>query len=129
MIQDKKSGQFLSVQESVDFLIENVSLVSSHLRPQNILIGFDDYVFEKYNFVIFAQKMNDCGILSKEAKEDLIKLVGSWVPFDVGFNNIFSDKEGNAVIIDTEYKGESSTDSVKKLKDNYLFDLEEVAGE
>jgi hypothetical protein len=36
-------------------------------------------------------------------------------PFDIGFDNIFTNINGDAVIIDTEFKGEPTERCLQKL--------------
>lgn len=42
-----------------------------------------------------------------------LKILCKRAPFDIGYDNIFWDVQGKAIIIDTEYKDTSKEDWVK----------------
>lgn len=63
------------------------------------------FVLDGYKFDIFATlEKKERKYLSQQAGMQLRKLFEK-APFDIGSDNIFCDKNGNAIIIDTEYKG------------------------
>lgn len=82
----------------------------------------DDFTFSiqfmstAYQMEIFASKEKKEGKgLSKAAMEELIILCNE-APFDIGYDNIFWDAHGNAIIIDTEYKGAQVHDCGKLVR-------------
>lgn len=78
-------------------------------------VTYDD-VRRRYDFVIFAERQ-PWGIgFSRQAMDELAELIKD-APFDIGYDNIFSDHNGDAVIIDTEFKGEQ--DCLGKLIGRY----------
>lgn len=80
-----------------------------------VRVDYDSLVYE---LIIFSCKEPVCRPtrdkkLSEEAHNELVELFASTL-FDIGYDNIFTDPDnGDAVIIDTEYKGESEEDCVK----------------
>ncbi len=52
--------------------------------------------------------------LKNDVHKELVELCKD-APFDVGYDNIFSNLNGDAIIIDTEDKGEDSTNCIQKL--------------
>jgi hypothetical protein len=64
--------------------------------------------------VLAEEKINEKVPFNVAAQNELKQLINE-VPFDVGYDNIFSDKNGDAIIVDTEFKGEGSDRSIKKL--------------
>lgn len=61
-------------------------------------------VSEQYEFRVWAHRQpRPTRKLSEKAMEELSILV-QHAPFDVGYDNIFADENGDAIIIDTEYK-------------------------
>lgn len=69
----------------------------------------------RYEMKIWAHKQRDGVALNKLAREELQVLVQK-APFDIGYHNIFTDKQGDAVIIDTEDKGEPAEHCLEKIK-------------
>lgn len=70
-----------------------------------------------YGMYVLAKRESDykkAVDFNKKAESDLKVLVRK-VPFDIGYDNIFTDSKGNAIIIDTEFKGENTESSVIKL--------------
>ena len=72
-----------------------------------------EFVSDVYQAEIFASREKKEGKgLSNAAMEDLTVLCKE-APFDIGYDNIFWDACGNAIIIDTEYKDAQVRDYVK----------------
>lgn len=117
VIQDKKTKNYISSKKSPEIIDD---ILQFSINPgANININYDD---TKYNLIIFAQKKWNAGSFNVAARKELSMLCEE-APFDVGYYNIFSDKKGNAVIIDTEFKGEPAEHACPKLnhymKSNY----------
>ncbi len=70
---------------------------------------------DNYSFHVFAEKITNHENFGPHVHGELRELVKD-TPFDVGVGNIFADERGNAVIIDTEYKGITTGDAEQKLK-------------
>lgn len=119
MIRDVQTDQYLSRNNSLEFLYNNVALfaeipsglIYAGIRPEALA--------NKHELVVFAQRIEKGDWrISKQAREELYKLL-EFAPFDIGEDNIFADENGDAIIIDTEYKGENSERSIEKLKERY----------
>lgn len=117
-IKQSETNSYITNKEEATVILKNI--IKAFVGPSTSLNFFiSDYSENKYQLLVFAQKIQDGSTkLSKEAREDLEKLIKA-APFDIGQDNIFSDDEGNAIIIDTEYKGESAALSLEKFAERY----------
>lgn len=112
VIQDKKSEEYLDSQRAQTILDDALKIAV--LSTSTLAIKVHWYS-EQYALWVFAErKIRHSTPLSHAAFENLKKLVSD-APFDVGYDNIFSDEQGNAIIIDTEFKGEPAETSIPKL--------------
>ncbi|HEV2601261.1 MAG TPA: hypothetical protein VGT41_03105 [Candidatus Babeliales bacterium] len=118
VIHDNETGEYVPAelaQKIIDIAI------NAEFSDGRIIIQETD----GYDFIIFAHKEKHYNRpLSKQAYDDLVQLI-SEAPFDVGAGNIFTDQNGDAVIIDTEFKGEPAETSIKKLSARYDIDFKE----
>lgn len=74
-----------------------------------------DYHSDRYKIVIWAEKKKRHNVpFNAMASKELVHLIKK-APFDVGHDNIFADPHGDAVIIDTEFRGEPTDSSIAKL--------------
>jgi len=112
----KKDGTFATGEEAEKILEEIIKLEIG--KPPFIKARLN-YSGDYTLFVFAERKQNHRRSFNQEARKELKKLVKK-VPFDVGYGNIFVDENGDAVIIDTEFKGESKKSSLNKLKDRYI---------
>jgi hypothetical protein len=119
-IKDKETGCWLTKNTASLLLEELICLVIENSEDPKIKIDYDE--FGKFGFYIFAEKQpRSEAPLSEEALKQLIELIKE-APFDIGFDNIFTNENGDAVIIDTEFKGEPATDCIRKLIERYTPD-------
>jgi len=106
---DKETNNYIASEKSREIIdgILNFSIepFETHI---NITCG------TKYDLKIFAQKEDNHYYFNTTAQKELFTLCEE-APFDVGYDNIFADNKGNAVIIDTEFKGESARQAYPKL--------------
>ncbi len=117
VIQDKETKRYVSYKEAQAIIDDNLKIYIDRLgskwdKEVNFEILFSS---DKYNLKLFAKKelMEGRG-LSLSAFRNLVDLCRE-VPFDIGYDNIFWDAKGDAIIIDTEFKGESSDNACPKL--------------
>jgi hypothetical protein len=119
VIKNRINGQYISSKITPDIINKLLKLKASVLYPFNVTV-IEDTIDSDYELIIYAEKIKNHEVrFNDEAKSELITLVKE-APFDIGFGNIFTDSNGDAVIIDTEYKGEVSEHSVKKLIERYF---------
>jgi hypothetical protein len=119
VIKNRINGQYISSKITPDIINKLLKLKASVLYPFNVTV-IEDTIDSDYELIIYAEKIKNHEVrFNDEAKSELITLVKE-DPFDIGFGNIFTDSNGDAVIIDTEYKGEVSEHSVKKLIERYF---------
>ena len=144
LIKDKVAKKYLTGKPAMDILDGMVKIFAVDIKPPRVQINFEsprekieldektkelnkrlglgeeDYELrERYEPIVFPQFIRNTGMpFNKDALRELEILVNE-APFDIGFDNIFSDENGNAIIIDTEFKGESAEESVAKLKARY----------
>lgn len=115
LIWDIKANQYVSAQASSDLLDKLLKITAWEVDPLKVSIGMDEAYENHYEFVILAERAKNARINFSDDTRDQLKILLTEAPFDVGYDNIFSDDEGNAIIIDTEFKGESSERSIQKL--------------
>lgn len=114
IIQDNKTNQYFSNLEAQKIIDNTLKVCVFHFNRDvvNYKILFNS---DRYSLKLFAAKESIEGKgFSKKTMEELLILCQE-APFDVGFDNIFWDAKGDAVIIDTEYKGESKQGCCIKL--------------
>jgi hypothetical protein len=102
-------GRYLSIKESEEVIDRILKLF---VYPSlSLELGYEE---SYYHFYIFAEKQKkEIGKgLNKLAMRDL-KILCNESPFDIGYDNIFWDSKGDAIIIDTEYKGVNVKDCAK----------------
>ncbi len=117
IIKDRRTGEYLTGQTAEKLLNAALS-IDLYLSKKGRIIPVVNYDMKNYEVYILAQEQHDYKLripLQRAALEDLVQLIKQ-APFDVGNDNIFSDAQGNAVIIDTEFKGESSANCLPKLE-------------
>lgn len=115
VIKDRKTGNYITGEAALKILD---GIVNIHLASIGVGMCLDIayYGRDDYEFFILAHKQIHGKVpLSKIALEQLAELIKE-APFDLGYDNIFSDSDGDAVIIDTEFKGEPSFHSLPKLQ-------------
>jgi hypothetical protein len=115
-VKNKTTEKYLGYQESL--LIVDKIINPTCLSSYNVDINISD-VTKEYALVIFAEKKINHNVpFNAESSKELVQLIKK-APFDVGYDNILSDANGDAVIIDTEFKGEPADKSIKKLSSRY----------
>jgi len=116
-VKNERTDKYIFDSSMIESILDEGMKVRVRLPSQ--LEAHLDFYSDDYRLVVFAhrQEKNKIG-LSPAALTDLNELVKE-VPFDVGYDNIFSDSNGDAVIIDTEYKGEDGELSLAKLNSRY----------
>lgn len=114
MLKNRKTGRYITDEESASKELDNIAVaIFGHFGDG--CIDIHPPIDNDYSISIFAQKMHTRGHLSQEALKELKELIKE-VPFDLGFDNIFSDAHGDAIIIDTEFKGEPADHCLPKLE-------------
>ncbi len=112
IIQDKESGKYIDSQSAQNILDDALKIAVLYSSAVEIKMNCYSH---KYALLIFAErKINHNTPLNQAAFEDL-KTLTAEAPFDVGYDNIFSDENGNAIVIDSEFKGEPAETSILKL--------------
>jgi hypothetical protein len=107
-IKDKQTGQYVPTQKALS-LINDILKICVMSNTQFTI----EPMSNRYSIDIFAKKEAIEGKgFSKVTMEELSMLCKE-APFDIGFDNIFWDIAGDAVIIDTEHKRETKRDCVK----------------
>lgn len=120
LIQNKETKEYLSTEEAKKIIDDTLkfSVLFIYRDEVNGQIFFDS---DKYELKFFAHREATEGEgLSILAKKEL-EILCNRAPFDIGYDNIFWDTKGNAIIIDTEYKGEYASSTCFKL-DRYPVD-------
>lgn len=131
IIKNRKTGKLLTTQQASDLLDQLMKIVVIFNEYEPLFLPRLQIKFledNNYDFYVYAEKQIHSNLpLSKIAMEELVELVKD-APFDIGYNNIFSDQNGDAVIIDTEFKGEHRSHSLPKLVRRYASDklIEEI---
>ncbi len=102
-IKNVQSGEYVT-RENAMAIIDDALKICLHQDSSFSIL----FVSEKYRIEIFATKEKSEGEgLSKATMAELFILCNQ-APFDIGDDNIFWDAKGDAIIIDTEYKGETT---------------------
>lgn len=116
VVKDKTTGQYVTSECASEILDDAIKAFV--FIPRRLFLRID-YYSTNYELYIFAEEqMRHTTSLSTAAFDDLKKLIEK-VPFDVGTDNIFTTSNGDAMIIDTEFKGESVARSIAKLNNRY----------
>lgn len=111
MIKDKNTNTYITDIHKASSIIEE----TMHPYGDSLLRLKLEFDSDRYELHIFAEKkVNAAAPLNDNAYRELEELVKE-APFDVGYDNIFTDALGDAVIIDTEYKGESAESALPKI--------------
>ncbi len=114
IVKDKKTDTYITDPNKIKpILSKRIKTFISDPTMLELNFLLDDQA-DDYSFHIVAEKIINHKILSPAAFQELEVLVEE-APFDVGYDNIFADEQGNAVIIDTEYKGATPRDATQKL--------------
>ncbi len=108
VIRDLRTGNYIIGQKALK-IIDNTAKLGVRDSGAEGEIELDS----DYEFVVLANREDRCGAISESACRDLENLAGD-APFDVGYDNIFGSN-GDAVIIDTEFKGTCASDCIPKL--------------
>lgn len=116
VIQNRKTGEYISSKKAPEIIDTILKLCISPFNG-DVVINYDDTTYE---LRIFAQKEKNDGDFNITAWNQLVTLCKE-APFDIGYGNIFADDKGNAIIIDTEFKGEPTEDACPKLQ-RYTID-------
>lgn len=112
VVRDKETGEYIIGNNASKIIDDYVNIFV--FMPSCLKVRIEFYS-TRYELLIFAQKIvPHSNPLSIATYNELLELIAE-VPFDVGFDNIFSDVDGNGIIIDTEYRGECSEHSALKL--------------
>ncbi|MFA6066284.1 MAG: hypothetical protein WC707_03810 [Candidatus Babeliaceae bacterium] len=113
LIQDKLTGNYVARKCALDILNDITKIMI--LSPSDLETKID-YYSDTHELHVFAQKKERVkNPLNNQAFGELKALIQK-APFDVGDDNIFSDNNGDAIIIDTEFMGESAKSSLAKLE-------------
>lgn len=112
IVKDKKTGASLNYHDASRVLDDIVHIYVNFYR--HVDLSLDSYS-DQYKIVMWAEKKKRQNVpFNLAASKELIQLIKK-APFDVGDDNIFADAHGDAVIIDTEFKGEPANSSIAKL--------------
>ncbi len=129
VIQDKTTGLFITGDEAIAVIAKNFHLF---LRDTMTLRLFVDFINPENRYDIFIlaeEQIPSKKTLNLETAVQLGKLILQ-APFDVGRDNIFTTETGDAVIIDTENKGEHSFSCFLKLlryvSEDYYHDFAKI---
>ncbi len=116
----KQNYQRITDQQVASSLLDRyITLNLDYLGQGNAALGCWGPLFldpeNTCDIVILAEKITDTGKrLNDEVYNELKQLVQD-APFDIGYANIFTDDKGDAIIIDTEFKGEPAKSCIAKL--------------
>ncbi|HEV2916270.1 MAG TPA: hypothetical protein VGW78_00830 [Candidatus Babeliales bacterium] len=119
VVRDRITRKYMEYQEALSFLDNTIKKTCTQLMFLEVMVEYCPDSSDNYDLLVLAKKQTRYKTtLTKEAFADLQELIKE-APFDVGYANIFSDVNGNAIIVDTEFKGEPATTSITKLKQRY----------
>ncbi len=113
-IKDTQKNKYIP-HEQISEIINACSKIGVMNNEKPLEVTIEHYS-ERYTLEIFAEKKarNSEIPLNKHAIQNLVHLLHK-SPFDIGDNNIFTDINGDAVIIDTELKGDKTATAISKL--------------
>lgn len=107
-LKNVQTKEYLDAENASKMIDENLKMCLHNDFTFSI-----QFVSTTHRMKIFATKEKKEGRgLSKIAMDEL-HLLFNEAPFDIGYDNIFWDNHGNAIIIDTEYKGAQLRDRPK----------------
>jgi hypothetical protein len=107
-IKDKTTGEYLSREEALKLIDDRLKVCV------DLFIGYAiELVTDRYEIEVFATREKCEGRGFSQVTMDELFTLCREAPFDIGYDNIFWDTNGDAVIIDTEYKGSSVSDCEK----------------
>lgn len=112
--RNKKTREYITNNQELEKLLkENLKI---YVRQPHIDVYIDmDSESDDYELLVCAEKIQNQHIpLTPQTMQELQKLVTD-APFDIGHDNIFSNANGDAIIIDTEYKGEVTQEALIKI--------------
>jgi len=111
VVYDRSTHEYLSYESALNIIDKVIKAQAFATTAMVHIVN----ISKNYDFIIFAQKEKNAGCFSQETMQELEELCEE-APFDVGYDNIFGDQCGDAVIIDTEFKGEPASSCIPKLK-------------
>ena len=130
IVKNKKTEEYVD-NDIVSELLKNSLKITVISRPPLNNIPSDSWYrlpriqlqlpqFPKeYSVHIYAEKQHRTNTpLNDDAVKELVELIRE-TPFDVGYDNIFTDNNGDAIIIDTEFKSDPAFSSITKLLARY----------
>lgn len=120
-IKNKKTRRLLTNEEASAVLDRLVQLTITTNNPRSPLPRLQITCLEDddYDFYVYAERQTNSHLpLTLIAINELTELVKK-APFDVGFDNIFTDENGDAIIIDTEFKNDRMGETLLKLVGRY----------
>jgi len=119
IIAIRTSNNSFVTSEDAEKILNEIIILTAYKTSSDISLKLADDS-KDYSLVVFAErKRNYDGPFNKKARKELKKLIKE-APFDVGHGNIFVDENGDAIIIDTEYKGEPAKITLTKLEERYF---------
>lgn len=126
VIKDYATFDYITDKQAISLLLDKHMTVQLDLHGKDALtLALRGPYFidpeDRYAIVLFAEKITPSGKpLNNKALDELKQLIEA-APFDVGYGNIFTDENGDAIIIDTEFKGEPAETSIAKLMRRYRW--------
>lgn len=116
VLYNRKTKQYVLHEEALRIIDDIFKGYVFDLEKTYVAVGQYPFFGQDFDLFIFAEKQPRFKIkLNNTAYEELKELLKE-APFDVGYDNIFTDQKGDAIIIDTEFKGEASEPSIVKLE-------------
>lgn len=116
VIKDLKTGKYITGQTASKILDD---LIKIFIFDTSAIEAKIHYYSEDYQLVVLAKRQAKREFNCSQATyNDLRKLI-SEAPFDIGYDNIFSDSNRDAIIIDTESDMGSAKNCLPKL-DRYF---------
>lgn len=120
VIQNEQTKEYITDKQIIEPLIDkHMTIELDYIMPKWGTLKCTGPLFldpeDTYNTALLAEKITDSGkTLNDDAFDELKQLVQE-APFDIGYGNIFIDTKGDAIIIDTEFKGEPTESCIAKL--------------
>lgn len=113
LIQNKRTGKFLPPNQAANVINALIKLYA-HSFDAAARVGYEwtSYPYIFYTVAKKQERFPERGGLNKAAMREL-EILCKESPFDIGFDNIFWNSKGDAVIIDTEFKGTHKNDCEK----------------
>lgn len=120
VIRNEQTNEYITDKQSIAPLIDkHMTIELDYADPVYGTLMCTGPLFldpeDTYDTTILAEKItNSEKTLNDNAFDELKQLVQD-APFDIGYANIFTDENGDAIIIDTEFKGEPASTCLPKL--------------